>query len=64
MNAFQIPTRPSVMNTPQAKKSERCARVHSDNRDYLKPKNKGNFQIDPDSEASVNKRRALVRGGI
>jgi len=64
MNAFQLPSRPSVMNCREVKQAHARSQTYRNAPDYLKPRNRGNFLIDPDSEASANKRRALVRGGI
>lgn len=64
MNAFVRSNKPSVMNNSQTRKREACIRLHLGRPDYLKPRNVGNFSIDPNPQATVDKRRALVYGGI
>ncbi len=52
------------MSTREVRKSEICTRIHLAHPDYLAHRNRGNFSIDPTPQATVDKRRALVKGGI
>lgn len=63
MNAFQLPSRPSVMNCREVKQAHARSQTYRNAPDYLKPR-ASQIHIDPTPQATVDRRRALVKGGI
>lgn len=63
MNAFQLPCRPSVMNCAEVRNAHARAQAHRRKADYLKPR-VSLINIDPNPQASADRRQAILRGSI
>ena len=63
MNAFELPSRPSVMNCREVRQAHAHSQIYRRKSDYLKPR-ASLIHIDPNPQASADRRQAILRGSI
>lgn len=63
MNAFELPSRPSVMNCREVRQAHARSQIYRSKSDYLKPR-PSQIHIDPNPQASADRRQAILRGSI
>lgn len=63
MSPFQDLGRPSVMNCREVRQAHARSQIYRSKSDYLKPR-ASQIHIDPNPQASADRRQAILRGSI